>query len=61
MSASGAPTRRAHRHLDLPTVERLEEALAAYPGALLLVTHDDAFAARCTSSTWRLVSGRVER
>jgi ATPase subunit of ABC transporter with duplicated ATPase domains len=48
-------------HLDLPTVERLEEALAAYPGALLLVTHDDAFAARCTSSTWRLVSGRVER
>ncbi len=47
-------------HLDLPTVERLEEALAAYPGALLLVTHDDAFAARCTTSTWRIVSGRVE-
>jgi ATPase subunit of ABC transporter with duplicated ATPase domains len=47
-------------HLDLPTVERLEEALAAYPGALLLVTHDDAFAARCTTSTWRIASGRVE-
>ena len=47
-------------HLDLPTVERLEEALAAYPGALLLVTHDDAFAARCTTSTWRISSGRVE-
>ena len=47
-------------HLDLPTVERLEEALAAYPGALLLVTHDDAFAARCTTSTWRIGSGRVE-
>jgi ATPase subunit of ABC transporter with duplicated ATPase domains len=47
-------------HLDLPTVERLEEALAAYPGALLLVTHDDAFAARCTTSTWRITAGRVE-
>jgi ATPase subunit of ABC transporter with duplicated ATPase domains len=46
-------------HLDLPTVERLEEALAAYPGALLLVTHDDAFAARCTSVRWRVASGRV--
>ncbi len=47
-------------HLDLPTVERLEAALAAYPGALLIVTHDEAFAARCTASTWRLASGRVE-
>jgi ATPase subunit of ABC transporter with duplicated ATPase domains len=47
-------------HLDLPTVERLEEALEAYPGALLLVTHDDAFAARCTAARWRIVSGRVE-
>ncbi len=36
-------------HLDLPSVERLEAALASYPGALLLATHDDAFAARCTS------------
>lgn len=33
--------------------------LALVAGALLLVTHD-AFAARCTSSTWRLVSRRVE-
>jgi ATPase subunit of ABC transporter with duplicated ATPase domains len=47
-------------HLDLPTVERLEEALAGYPGALLLVTHDDAFAARCTTTAWRIVAGRVE-
>ncbi|HYG68529.1 MAG TPA: ABC transporter ATP-binding protein, partial [Anaeromyxobacteraceae bacterium] len=44
-------------HLDLPTVERLEAALAAYPGALLVVSHDDAFAARCTRSTWRIASG----
>jgi ATPase subunit of ABC transporter with duplicated ATPase domains len=47
-------------HLDLPTVERLEEALAGYPGALLLVTHDDAFAERCTTTTWRIEAGRVE-
>ncbi|ACL66324.1 ABC transporter related [Anaeromyxobacter dehalogenans 2CP-1] len=47
-------------HLDLPTVERLEAALAAYPGALLLVTHDEALAARCTASRWRIASGRVD-
>jgi len=47
-------------HLDLPTVERLEEALEAYPGAILLVTHDPAFAARCTSRRWRVEGGRVE-
>ena len=29
-------------------------ALAEYPGALLLVTHDDAFAAWVTSETWTL-------
>jgi ATPase subunit of ABC transporter with duplicated ATPase domains len=46
-------------HLDLPTVERLEEALRAYPGALLLVTHDDALAASCTTRRWRIASGRV--
>jgi ATPase subunit of ABC transporter with duplicated ATPase domains len=46
-------------HLDLPSVERLEEALAAFPGALLLVTHDDSFAARCTQRSWKLQAGRV--
>lgn len=47
-------------HLDLPTLERPEEALVAYPGALLLVTHDDAFAGRCTSARWRIEAGRLE-
>jgi ATPase subunit of ABC transporter with duplicated ATPase domains len=47
-------------HLDLPSVERLEEALSTYPGALLLVSHDDAFAGRCTTSCWRVERGRVE-
>jgi ATPase subunit of ABC transporter with duplicated ATPase domains len=47
-------------HLDLPTVERLEAALEAYPGAIVLVTHDDALAARCTRSVWSVRAGRVE-
>jgi ATPase subunit of ABC transporter with duplicated ATPase domains len=47
-------------HLDLPSVERLETALAAYPGALLLVTHDDALAERCTRTAWKVRDGRVE-
>ncbi|MFT3764506.1 MAG: ATP-binding cassette domain-containing protein [Minicystis sp.] len=46
-------------HLDLPSIERLEAALGAYPGAILLVTHDADFAARCTSSTWRVEDGTV--
>jgi ATPase subunit of ABC transporter with duplicated ATPase domains len=46
-------------HLDLPSIERIEAALAAYPGALLVVTHDDAFARRCTDTVWELRDGRV--
>jgi ATPase subunit of ABC transporter with duplicated ATPase domains len=45
--------------LDLPAIERLERTLAAWPGALLLVTHDDAFAAACTTAVWALDGGRV--
>ncbi|MEO8876286.1 MAG: ATP-binding cassette domain-containing protein [Polyangiaceae bacterium] len=46
-------------HLDLPTIERLEAALAAYPGAILLVTHDDELAASCTDSAWVIERGRM--
>ena len=46
-------------HLDLPSIERLEAALGQYPGAVVLVTHDDAFAARCTSRTVRVEGGAV--
>ena len=41
-------------HLDLPAVERLEEALSAFPGALLLVSHDPTFADRTTTKIWHL-------
>jgi ATPase subunit of ABC transporter with duplicated ATPase domains len=47
-------------HLDLPSIERLQAALAAYPGALLLVTHDPALAAGCTRIRWRMAGGTVE-
>jgi ATPase subunit of ABC transporter with duplicated ATPase domains len=46
-------------HLDLPTVERLTAALRAYPGALLLVTHDDPLAEGCMTRTWELDDGLI--
>ena len=45
--------------LDLPAIERLEDALAAFPGALLVVTHDDALAERLGLSEWRIENERV--
>ncbi len=47
-------------HLDLPSIERLETALADYPGALLLVTHDARFARACTRNVWALREARLE-
>jgi ATPase subunit of ABC transporter with duplicated ATPase domains len=46
-------------HLDLPSIERLEAALAAYPGCVLLVTHDDALARATTTRTLRVEGGTV--
>jgi len=46
-------------HLDLPTVERLEGALAAYPGAIGLVSHDERFARAVTTRSVRLSGGAV--
>ena len=46
-------------HLDLDAIERLEEALAGYPGALLLVTHDTALATRLTDTVWEVADGTV--
>ena len=33
-------------HFDLPSIERLERLLCAFPGCVVLVTHDDALAQR---------------
>jgi len=46
-------------HLDLPAIQSLEAALAQWPGTLLLVSHDEAFAARCTSIEWAVEHGKV--
>ena len=47
-------------HLDLPAVERLEEALAAWPGALVLVTHDGRLAEAVTTRRWLVGEGGVQ-
>ncbi len=44
-------------HLDLPTVERLEDALTAYPGAVVVVTHDEHFAHLVTNEMWTIEAG----
>lgn len=46
-------------HLDLHSTEALERALAAYPGALMLVSHDHAFLSACTDRTWEVRDGAV--
>jgi ATPase subunit of ABC transporter with duplicated ATPase domains len=46
-------------HLDLPSIERLEAAFEAYPGALVIVSHDDALAERCTTAVWSVEGGAV--
>ena len=46
-------------HLDLPSIERLEPALAAYSGALLVVSHDRRLATQLCTSTWSIDAGRV--
>ncbi|CCG04804.1 ABC-F family ATP-binding cassette domain-containing protein [Blastococcus saxobsidens] len=47
-------------HLDLPAIEQLEQALADYPGTLLLVTHDRRMLeAVATTRRFEVVGGRV--
>ncbi len=47
-------------HLDLPAIEQLEEALASYDGALLLVTHDRRLLDNVRlDERWMVEAGRV--
>ncbi|MGI9608991.1 MAG: ATP-binding cassette domain-containing protein [Acidimicrobiia bacterium] len=46
-------------HLDLPSVERLQAALSVYPGAVLLISHDEEFADALTQPTWHLTTTGV--
>ena len=47
-------------HLDLPAIEQLEQALEAYEGTLLLVTHDRRLLQQVrTTRTWEVADGQV--
>jgi ATPase subunit of ABC transporter with duplicated ATPase domains len=41
-------------HMDLPSIEALEHALADCPCCLLLVSHDQRFLRRLTNTSWRI-------
>lgn len=43
-------------HLDIGSVEALERVLVAYPGALLLVSHDERLLEKTTDIRWRVES-----
>jgi ATPase subunit of ABC transporter with duplicated ATPase domains len=47
-------------HLDLPSIERLEHALIDYPGAMVVVTHDEDLARETTQINWRLAGDGLE-
>ncbi|HEY6040463.1 MAG TPA: ATP-binding cassette domain-containing protein, partial [Kofleriaceae bacterium] len=46
-------------HLAIDSIERLEAALADYPGALIVVSHDARFASAVTTTSWTLAEGRL--
>jgi ATPase subunit of ABC transporter with duplicated ATPase domains len=48
-------------HLDLATLEVFEEVLRAFPGSLVLVSHDRAFLDAVTTTTLFLRDGRLYR
>jgi ATP-binding cassette subfamily F protein uup len=48
-------------HLDLPTILWLEEQLAAYAGALVVISHDRRFLETVSRQTWWLENGTVRR
>jgi len=41
-------------HMDLPSIECVETALAEFPGGLLLVSHDEVFLAALTTIRWEI-------
>jgi ATPase subunit of ABC transporter with duplicated ATPase domains len=46
-------------HLDLGSIRLLEESLADCRAALLLVSHDEVFLSRLTTTEWSIKNGRV--
>ncbi|MDN3427360.1 ABC-F type ribosomal protection protein [Microbacterium sp. APC 3898] len=48
-------------HLDLPSREQLEETLSHYTGTLLVVSHDQAFREKTTTSKLVIADHRIEK
>lgn len=48
-------------HLDIPSRERFEAALDAFPGTVLAVVHDRAFIDRFATGIWAVESGTIRR
>ena len=48
-------------HLDIPSREHFEEALDAFPGAVLVAVHDRAFIDRFANAIWSLENGTIRR
>jgi ATP-binding cassette subfamily F protein 3 len=48
-------------HLDIPSRENFEQALAAYEGTVLAVVHDRYFVRRFATAIWRIENRRIER
>lgn len=48
-------------HLDIVSRELLEEALLAYPGAILMVSHDRYLIERLAKEVWGFVNGKIDR
>ncbi len=46
-------------NLDIEGIARLEAKLAAYPGAILLITHDRALLDNLCTAIWEVAGGRV--
>ena len=46
-------------HLDIPSRERFEDALAAFPGTTLMVSHDRAFIDRHATGIWSVEDGTI--
>ena len=48
-------------HLDIPSRERFEEALSAFPGTVLMTVHDRALIDRFATGIWVMEDGTVRR
>ena len=47
-------------HLDLPSIEVLQDALGTYPGALLFISHDRRLVRAVATGVVELRDGRLE-